>query len=340
MRRSTRTTHVFSILSDATTPIFSARRPRFGASLPVALPACASTPEPRACANVCPDSVASAALSGASVAIASLLLSSAISNLFLLRRLLLPRAHQGLDAGERLLLAADGLDGVHLAERELEVEAEERLLEPRGLFLQLRLRHVVQALQIVTSLHRLNRAPFLLGPRDELALERQLLRRQAQGLARHLLRHPLDLVEDAAGLDDRDPVVGRALALAHTGLGGLLRDGLVGEHPNPDFAAALDVARHGDTCGLDLPVRNQARLQRLQAVLAEADLGAALGRARHAPLHLLPVLYLLRHQHDEYPLAISCWLLAFSQSLSPICLAKSRRLIADSFFIFYRRRRD
>src|SRR5215218_4079762 len=98
----------------------------------------------------------------------------------LLRRLLLllPRAHQGLDAGERLLLAADGLDGVHLAERELEVEAEERPLEPRGLLLQLRVRHVVQALQIVTSLHRLNRAPFLLGPRDELALERQLLRRQ------------------------------------------------------------------------------------------------------------------------------------------------------------------
>src|SRR5829696_614061 len=202
MRRSTRTTHVFSILSDATTPIFSARRPRFGASLPVAFPACASTPAPTACERVCPDSVASAAASAALV-VTSSLVSSAISNLFLLRRLL-PRAHQGLHAGERLLLAADGLDGVHLAERELEVEAEERLLEPRGLLLQVGVRHVVQALQIVTSLHRLNRAPFLLRARDELALEGQLLRRQAHRLARHLLRHPLDLVEDAAGLDDRD----------------------------------------------------------------------------------------------------------------------------------------
>src|ERR687885_2928355 len=87
---------------------------------------------------------------------------------YLLRRLLLlPRAHQGLDAGERLLLAADGLDGVHLAERELEVEAEERLLQPRGLRPQLLVGHVVQALQLVVSLHKLNRAPFLLRARDE-----------------------------------------------------------------------------------------------------------------------------------------------------------------------------
>src|ERR1043166_3205627 len=90
-----------------------------------------------------------------------------LSTLFSLRRLLqLALAHHGADAGERLLLAADGLDGVHLAERELEVEAEERLLQPRGLLLKLRVRHVVQALQLVVSLHRLNRAPFLLNMSD------------------------------------------------------------------------------------------------------------------------------------------------------------------------------
>ena len=67
--------------------------------------------------------------------------------------LMLPRAHQGLDAGERLLLAADGLDGVHLAERELEVEAEERLLDPRRLRFQLLVGHVVQALYFFVPLH-------------------------------------------------------------------------------------------------------------------------------------------------------------------------------------------
>src|SRR5688500_10678250 len=151
MRRSTRTTHVFSILSDATTPTFSARRLVRFTSVPAAFPACASTPAPTACERVCPDSVASAA---SAPVVTSSLLSSAISNLFLLRRLLLPRAHHGLDAGERLLLAADGLDRVHLAERELEVEAEERLLEPHGLLLQVGVRHVVQALQLLVSLHR------------------------------------------------------------------------------------------------------------------------------------------------------------------------------------------
>src|SRR5437588_10857648 len=218
---------------------------------------------------------------------------------FLLRRLRqFALAHHCADARERLLLTADGLDRVDLAERELEVEAEERLLKALRLFAQLRVGQVVQALQLVVSLHKLNRAPFLLGPRDELALDGELLRGETHGLARHRLRDALDLVEYASRLDDGDPVVGRALALAHARLGGLLRNGLIGAHANPDFAAALDVSRHGDTRGLDLPIRNPPRLQSLQTVLTEADLAAARRNARHAPLHLLPVLNLLRHQHD------------------------------------------
>src|SRR5205085_6875032 len=141
----------------------------------------------------------------------------------------------------------------------------------------------------------------------ELGLDGKLLRGESHGLARRRFINAFNLVEYAARLDDCDPVFGRALAFAHARFRRLLRNGLVREHAYPDFAAALDVARHGDTRGLYLPVRNPARLQSLQAVLAEADGGAALGRASHAPLHLLTVLYLLRHQHDEYPLAISCW---------------------------------
>src|SRR2546423_5181492 len=206
-----------------------------------------------------------------------LLISLVQRSAFILHRLFrrLPQlalAHHRADASERLLLAADCLDRVNLAERELEVEAEERLLQALRFFLKLRVRHVVQALQLVVSLHKLNRAPFLLGPRDELALDRKLLRRKRHGLARHRFGDALDLVEHASGLDDGDPVVGRALALAHARLGGLLRNGLIGEHANPDFAAALDVSRHGDTRGLYLPGGFPPRLQGLPTVLTEADL--------------------------------------------------------------------
>ena len=60
---------------------------------------------------------------------------------------------------------------------------------------------------------------------------------------------------------------------------GLLRDRLVGEHPDPDLAAALDVAGHRDPRRLDLPVRHPARLHRLQTVIAERQ---------SEPRHALP----------------------------------------------------
>src|SRR5204863_6012563 len=46
---------------------------------------------------------------------------------------------------------------------------------------------------------------------------------------------------------DGDPVLGRALAGAHPGLGGLLGDGLVREDVDPDLAATADLARHRDS---------------------------------------------------------------------------------------------
>ena len=88
------------------------------------------------------------------------------------------------------------------------------------------------------------------------------------------------LEHDPAGLHDGDPALGVALARAHAGLGRLLGDGLVGEDVDPDLAAALDVAGHGDTGGLDLAGGDPARLEGLDAVVAEGDRGAALGHAR------------------------------------------------------------
>src|SRR6185436_826004 len=105
------------------------------------------------------------------------------------------------------------------------------------------------------------------------------------------------LVEDAAGLDHHDPLVGRALALAHARLLRLLGDGLVREHADPDAPVPLDEAGDGDAAGLDLAVRDPAALQGLQPVVAEGDLAAGPGLALHAAALLLAELDLLGHQH-------------------------------------------
>src|SRR5262249_54491138 len=97
----------------------------------------------------------------------------------------------------------------------------------------------------------------------ELRLDRQLLARKPQRVLRKRLRHSGELEHDATGLDDGDPAFRRALALAHARLRRLLRVRLVREDVDPDLAAALDLARHRDTCGLDLAVRDPPPLQRL-----------------------------------------------------------------------------
>src|SRR6202012_2054000 len=90
--------------------------------------------------------------------------------------------------------------------------------------------------------------------------------------------HAGQLEHHASGLDDRDPALGRALAGAHAGLGRLLGVGLVRIDIDPDLAAALDLAGHRDTSGLDLTVGQPAGVHRLQAVLAELDLDLPAGR--------------------------------------------------------------
>src|SRR5262249_12090242 len=62
--------------------------------------------------------------------------------------------------------------------------------------------------------------------------------------------------------------------------------------------AALDPARQGDARGLDLPIRQPARLKRHQAVVAKGDRRPAPRLSAHPAALLLSVLDLLRHQHD------------------------------------------
>src|SRR6185312_11679465 len=78
----------------------------------------------------------------------------------------------------------------------------------------------------------------------------------------------------------------------------LLRHRHVREHPDPDAAGALHVARDGTAGGLDLARGQAVRLHRLQVERAEVEVEAALRGAADAALEGLAVLGALGLQHD------------------------------------------
>src|SRR5687768_11883932 len=137
--------------------------------------------------------------------------------------------------------------------------------------------------------------------RDEAGLHGELVDRAAHGLAGRLLGDTRQLEHDASGLDVGDPPLRRALARAHAGLGRLLGEGPVGIDVDPDLAATLDVTRHGDTSGLDLTVGHVVTLHRLDAEVAEGELGSTLGHAAALGVVLLAVLDPSWHQHQLAP---------------------------------------
>src|SRR5204862_520019 len=95
---------------------------------------------------------------------------------------------------------------------------------------------------------------------------------------------------------------------AHSGLGRLLGDRLVGKDADPDLAAALDVPGHGAASRLDLAVAHPARFHRLQAELTERHGGAARRDALAAAAVHLAVLDTLRHQHQDFFLGVVLFL--------------------------------
>src|SRR3954468_15995288 len=123
--------------------------------------------------------------------------------------------------------------------------------------------------------------------------------RQAHGLACEGLRHSGELEHHAARLDDGDPAFGVTLAGTHAGLGRLLGVGLVREDVDPHLAAALDLAGHRDTSGLDLAVGQPTGLEGLQAVIAEGDRLLAPREAMPAPAMHLAELDALRGEHQR-----------------------------------------
>src|SRR5699024_4216027 len=124
-----------------------------------------------------------------------------------------------------------------------------------------------------------NRLPFSLTTfaSHDTGLERKLVDRQAQGLTSNFLGHTGEFEHDPSRFDIGDPPLRRTLTGTHAGLGRLLRQRVVGVDVDPHLAAALDVARHGNTCGLDLPVGDVGGLESLDAVLTEGHRRASLG---------------------------------------------------------------
>src|SRR6478735_1121000 len=134
--------------------------------------------------------------------------------------------------------------------------------------------------------------PFLLTTfaTHNACLQRQLVDRQAQGLASYLFTDTGEFEENPARLDVGDPPFRRTLTGTHAGFGRLLGQGTVRVDVDPDLTATLDVAGHRNTGRFDLTVGDVCRAQSLDTPLAERDLGAARSSAGTTRVVLLTVL--------------------------------------------------
>src|SRR5712692_8708660 len=108
-----------------------------------------------------------------------------------------------------------------------------------------------------------------------------------------------ELEQDAAWLDDGNPVLGIAFARPHARLGWLGRHRLIRENADPHLAATADVPGHCDSGRLDLTGCDPPRLERLNAIVAEVDGRPALCLAGPSTPLDLAVLDLFRHQHGS-----------------------------------------
>src|ERR1700728_1902030 len=138
---------------------------------------------------------------------------------------------------------------------------------------------------------------------NELALHWELVHRATQRFPGHRLGDARQLEHHPARLHVGHPPLGGALAGAHPGLGRLLGQRPVRVDRDPHLPATADVPGHGDTSGLDLPVRHVRVLDGLDAVLAERHPGAALGRTVPVRPVLLAVLDPPRDEHVSALLA-------------------------------------
>ncbi len=163
------------------------------------------------------------------------------------------------------------LQPVHLPHGHLKLKPEHLLFHFAQLLLQLRVRPDPELLR----LHMLYSA--VRPAQTNLVLMGSLWAARRMACSRSGRGHAFHFKQNLARADHRHPLLRSALAFSHTGFGRLLGDRLVGEQPDPHFAAALDGTRHGDAGGFNLPVGDPAALHGLQTEIAERD---ASSRAR------------------------------------------------------------
>src|ERR1051326_7144560 len=95
--------------------------------------------------------------------------------------------------------------------------------------------------------------------------------RQSERLPRQRSFDAFHLEENPSRLDDRNPHLRRSLAFSHPCFEGLLRQWLIGKDPNPDFSAALQIARQRDASRFDFTCAHPTASDSLQPVLAERE---------------------------------------------------------------------
>src|SRR3984957_4511403 len=137
---------------------------------------------------------------------------------------------------------------------------------------------------------------------DERRRYGQLGGGQTERPARGLPADAFDLEQHLAGKHLRHPVLDVALARTHAHLERLLSDRHIRENPDPNAAAALDVAGNRPPRRLDLSSRHAAPVGRLQAELAERNGIAALRAAGNLALELFAELGPLRLHHAVLPI--------------------------------------
>ena len=105
--------------------------------------------------------------------------------------------------------------------------------------------------------------------------------------------------ETRMGSGKGNPEFWVAFTGTHPGFGSTHGDRLVGEDPDPDFSATLDVAGHGTTAGLDLARGDPATFLCLQRELSEGNGVAPGGDAAHAASLLLTEFDAFWTQHGS-----------------------------------------
>src|SRR6185437_15439564 len=154
--------------------------------------------------------------------------------------------HDRFETRDFLAQAANAAGVLQLSVGPLEAQIELLLLQLgqgaaeliRGLRAEILCgRRVLRALFLRHDVRPLERA------RNELGVDRELARTQAQRFLCRLVIDAVDLEQDAARLDLRHPIFRRALARAHAHFGRLLRHRHIREHADPDAAGALHLTR-------------------------------------------------------------------------------------------------